>query len=77
MSSPLSEAPRQYLPKGTDISRRSTPEIQAIADTINNRPHGILGWRTPAEVFGLDTRSNRCIDRLNTASSEAGSSCAP
>lgn len=42
---------RQYFPKGTDISRWSTPEIQAVADIINNRPRGVLGWRTPAEAF--------------------------
>ncbi|TPV21420.1 IS30 family transposase [Arthrobacter agilis] len=48
---------RQYFPKGTDISRWSTPEIQAVAHTINNRPRGILGWRTPAEVFADRLRS--------------------
>jgi hypothetical protein len=42
---------RQYFPKGTDISPWSTPEIQAVADIINNRPRGILGWRTPTEAF--------------------------
>lgn len=42
---------RQYFPKGTDISRWSTPEIQAVADIMNNRPRGVLGWRTPAEAF--------------------------
>ena len=42
---------RQYFPKGTDISRWTTRELQAVADTINNRPRGILGWRTPAEAF--------------------------
>jgi IS30 family transposase len=48
---------RQYFPKGTDISRWSTPEVQAVADTINNRPRGILGWRTPAEAFADQLRS--------------------
>ena len=48
---------RQYFPKGTDISRWSTAEIQAVADTINNRPRGILGWRTPAEAFADQLRS--------------------
>lgn len=48
---------RQYFPKGTDISRWSTPELQAVADTINNRPRGILGWRTPAEAFADQLRS--------------------
>ena len=48
---------RQYFPKGTDISRWSTTEIQAVADAINNRPRGILGWRTPAEAFADQLRS--------------------
>lgn len=42
---------RQYLPKGTDLSRWSTEEIAAVARTINNRPRRILDWRTAAEVF--------------------------
>jgi len=50
---------RQYFPKGTDISRWSTPEIQAIADTINHRPRGILGWCTPAEAFPHQLRSTK------------------
>jgi IS30 family transposase len=50
---------RQYFPKGTDISRWSTLELQAIADTINNRPRGILGWRTPAEAFADQLRSTQ------------------
>jgi IS30 family transposase len=48
---------RQYFPKGTDLSRWSTVELQAVVDTINNRPRGILGWRTPAEAFSEQLRS--------------------
>ena len=48
---------RQYFPKGTDISRWTTRELQAVADTINNRPRGILGWRTPTEAFADQLRS--------------------
>ena len=48
---------RQYFPKGTDISRWTTRELQAVADTINNRPRGILGWRTPTEAFEDQLRS--------------------
>ena len=42
---------RQYFPKGTDLSRWSEREINAIATAINDRPREILGWRTPAEAF--------------------------
>jgi hypothetical protein len=42
---------RQYLPKGTDLSRWSAEDLKAIALALNNRPRKSLGWRTPAEVF--------------------------
>ena len=42
---------RQYLPKGTDLSRYSQRELNTIADSLNNRPRKGLGWYTPAEVF--------------------------
>ena len=48
---------RQYFPKGTDISRWSAEELVAVANTINNRPRKVLGWKTPAEVFAEQLRS--------------------
>ena len=42
---------RQYFPKGTDLSRWSDQEIQAVALTLNNRPRKTLGWKTPAEAL--------------------------
>lgn len=42
---------RQYFPKGTDLSRWTEKELAAVAQTINDRPRGILGWRTPHEAF--------------------------
>ena len=42
---------RQYFPKGTDLSRWSEQEIQAVARTLNNRPRKTLGWKTPAETL--------------------------
>ena len=42
---------RQYFPKGTDLSRWSAEEIEAVAHALNTRPRKILGWRTPAEAF--------------------------
>jgi IS30 family transposase len=42
---------RQYFPKGTDLSRWSAEEIEAVANTLNSRPRKTLGWKTPAEAF--------------------------
>jgi IS30 family transposase len=42
---------RQYFPKGTDLSRWSGEEIEAVAATLNNRPRKTLGWKTPTEAL--------------------------
>ena len=42
---------RQYFTKGTDLSRWSDHEIQAVALTLNNRPRKTFGWKTPAEAL--------------------------
>ena len=48
---------RQYFPKGTDLSRWSAEDLDAVALAVNNRPRKILDWRTPAEVFEQQLRS--------------------
>lgn len=48
---------RQYFPKGTDLSRWSSTDLEAVSMAINNRPRKVLGWRTPAEVFEEQLRS--------------------
>jgi IS30 family transposase len=48
---------RQYFPKGTDLSRWSSTDLEAVAMAINNRPRKVLGWRTPTEVFEEQLRS--------------------
>jgi IS30 family transposase len=42
---------RQYFPKGTDLSRWSAEEIQAVAAALNSRPRKTLGYKTPAEAL--------------------------
>jgi IS30 family transposase len=42
---------RQYFSKGTDLSRYSGAELDAVAAALNSRPRQTLGWKTPAEVL--------------------------
>ena len=48
---------RQYFPKGTDLSRWSAEDLEAVALALNNRPRKVLGWKTPAEAFAEQLRS--------------------
>ena len=48
---------RQYFPKGTDLSRWSDEDLEAVALAVNNRPRKVLGWKTPAEVFAEQLHS--------------------
>jgi IS30 family transposase len=47
---------RQYFPKGTDLSRWTADEVEAVATALNGRPRKILGWRTPAEALDQQLR---------------------
>lgn len=50
---------RQYFPKGTDLSRYSRIDIDAVAATLNSRPRKILDWKTPSEALNDLLKSRR------------------
>lgn len=42
---------RQYLPKGTDLSKHSAADLVEIQRSLNGRPRKTLGYMTPSEAY--------------------------
>ena len=58
---------RQYFPKGTDLSRWSANELDAVANALNTRPRKTLKWITPAEALDEHLRSIQQASVATTA----------
>jgi IS30 family transposase len=52
---------REYLPKGTDLSRHTPAQLQAIEDELNDRPRKRLGWHTPREELDKLIADNQTV----------------
>ena len=46
---------RFFFPKGFDFHSISQEDVDRIVDLINNRPRKCLGWKSPAELFALES----------------------
>jgi len=42
---------RQYLPKGTDLSKHTAAELVEIQRSLNGRPRKTLGYLTPSQAY--------------------------
>lgn len=51
---------RQFIPKGSDISRYSKRFIERLERSLNDRPMKCLGYRTPNEMLAMH---RKCIMR--------------
>lgn len=46
---------RFFFPKGFDFRSITQADVDFVVNLLNNRPRKCLGWKTPAEVFLLES----------------------
>lgn len=56
---------REFIPKGTSIECFSAEGILNMADVLNQRPHRILGYHSPAELFDVFLDKVYAIDNIS------------
>jgi IS30 family transposase len=52
---------RQYLPKGTDLSKYTPAQLQDIQDELNDRPRKRFGYHTPREELARLLAENQTV----------------
>ena len=57
---------REYLPKGTDLSRHTAGDLQAIAGELNDRPRKRFGYHTPREQLAKLLAQHDNTERVAT-----------
>ena len=48
---------RRIIPKGSDLSKYSSEDIQKVEDWVNNYPREVLGYATSSEMFDLQLQA--------------------
>lgn len=48
---------RRLVPKGSDLSKYTEKDVQAVEDWLNNFPRGVLGYATSAELFNAQLQA--------------------
>ncbi|MEU2496540.1 IS30 family transposase [Streptomyces sp. NPDC007883] len=57
---------RQYFPKGTNLSKYSREDLDAVVAELNARPRKTLGWDSPAERFSELLKNDPHVPRVAT-----------
>jgi IS30 family transposase len=55
---------RQYVKKGSDISKLSDKRVQFVEDRLNGRPREVLKFKMPKEVFQKENNTKKEISGI-------------